>query len=183
MAAARLPSSECSPCPGGDLLCRSRWAPVSLKGASVSATGFGFPDVHSPSLTAATHRASAISLGPIYDPEAGKRNLSPRSKELISLLGCLRSSDVIIIPTKALASVRLISTTAADTIIKAPGFLCSKSYTDEACKVRFGGKTNDGIFLFSLPCSPSRFLPYRDQGEAASMSPMRLENRPRPSRL
>lgn len=56
-------------------------------------------------------------------------------------------------------SVRLISTTAAATTIKVPGFLCSKSYTDEAPKVCFGGKTKHGIFfLFSTSLLPASFL-------------------------
>lgn len=56
-------------------------------------------------------------------------------------------------------SVRLISPTAADTIIKAPGFLCSKSGTDEAHKVCFGGKTKHRIVFFSPPLLPASFLP------------------------
>lgn len=55
-------------------------------------------------------------------------------------------------------SVRLISTTAADAIIKVPGFLCSKSCTDEAHKVCFGGKTKHGIFFFSTSLLPASFL-------------------------
>lgn len=128
------------------------WQSVSL-GGTVSSTLCGFLEVHSP-----------ISHGPICDPE-GKKNISTQSKQLISVLSCLGSFNVIIIPPKALVSVRLISTTAADTIIKAPGFLCSKSYTDKAQKVCFGGKIKHGIFFF-LTSSPSCFLPYRDQGEA-----------------
>ena len=52
-------------------------------------------------------------------------------------------------------SVRLISTATADTIIKAPRFLCSKSYTDEAHKVCFGGKTRHGLVFFFFPFSLS----------------------------
>lgn len=73
-------------------------------------------------------------------------------------------------------SVRLISTATADTEIKALRFLCSKSYTDKAHKVCFGGKTRHGLvffFFFSLTSSSSCFFPYRDQEEAARMS--RLE--------
>lgn len=108
----------------------------------------------------------------------GGKNLSTRSEPLISLLGCLGSSDVIIIPTKALVSVRLISPTAADTIIKAPEFLCSKSGTDEAHKVCLGGKTEHRIVFSHLLSSPSCFLPSTDQGEAAGMSHMQLETDP-----
>lgn len=61
-------------------------------------------------------------------------------------------------------------------IIKAPRFLCSKSYTDEAHKVCFGGKTRHWLVFFffspslSLTSSPSCFFLYRDQEEAARTS-------------
>lgn len=82
--------------------------------------------------------------------QRGNENLSAQSKQLISFLGCLGSSDVIIIPSAALVSVRLISTTATDRIIKAPGCLCSSGCTDEAHEVCFGGKTKHGICVFEL---------------------------------
>lgn len=110
-----------------------------------------------------------------------KKNLSTWSKQLISLLGCLRSSNVIIIPTKALVSVRLISTTAADTIIKAPRFLCSKSCTDEAHNVCFGGKTKHGIFPPSTPLLPASFL--TEIRENCQIVPHAAGNRPRPMGL
>lgn len=60
-------------------------------------------------------------------------------------------------------SVRLISTATADMVIKALRFLCSKSYTDKAHKVCFGGKTRHGLVFFfffpslSLPLLPVSF--------------------------
>lgn len=109
--------------------------------------------------------------------QRGKKNLSTWSKQLISLLGCLRSSNVIIIPTKALVSVRLISTTAADTIIKAPRFLCFKSCTDEAHKLCFGGKTKHEIL--SPPQLLSFLLPsLQRSGRTARLSHMQLETDP-----
>lgn len=130
----------------------SRWAAVACLSGSLSApSGWLLSDV-------ATQRAAAISHGSIYDPEANK-NLSSWSKQLISLLGCLGSCNVIIIPTQALANVRLIPTAATDTIIKAPGFLCSEPCTDEARKVCFGGKTKHELYFFSTPLLPASFLP------------------------
>lgn len=96
----------------------------------VSTSQFSFLDVH-------IHPGGLPPTGFPPSPTAllmtqreGKKNPSTLHKQLISLLGCLGSSNVIIILTKALASVRGISTTAADTIIKAPAFLCSKSCTE-----------------------------------------------------
>lgn len=100
-----------------------------------------------------THRASTISQGPICDPEGGGKNPSTLHKQLISLLGCLGSSNVIIILTKALAGVRGISTTAADKIIKAPAFLCSKSCRGRLSRDRLWRETP------RLGCF-SRFLPF-----------------------
>lgn len=111
--------------------------------------------------------------------QRANKNLSSRSKQLISLLGCLGSRNVIIIPTQALANVRLIPTAAADTIIKAPGFLCSEPCTDEAHKVCFGGKTKHELYFF-LNSSPSCLLPCGDQREAARMSRMQLDTEPEP---
>lgn len=144
------------------------WQSVSL-GGTVSSTLCGFLEVHSP-----------ISHGPICDPE-GKKNISTQSKQLISVLSCLGSFNVIIIPPKALVSVRLISTTAADTIIKAPGFLCSKSYTDKAQKVCFGGKIKHGIFFFSPPLLPASFLT-EIRGKLQNV-PHAAGNRPTPTGL
>ena len=73
-----------------------------------------------------TYRA-APSPKALFVTQREGENPSTLQKQLISLLGCLGSSNVIIILTKALASVRGISTTAENTIIKAPAFLCSKS--------------------------------------------------------
>lgn len=103
-------------------------------------------------------------------------NLSTWSKQLISLLHCLGSSSVIIIPTKALVSVRLISTSAADTIIKAPGFLCSKFCSDEAHNVCFGGKTKHGFFFSQLL---SCLLPSLERsGRSCQNTPRAAANRP-----
>lgn len=59
-------------------------------------------------------------------------------------------------------SVIFISTATADMIIKAPRFLCSKSYTDKAHKVCFGGKTRHGLvfFFFFSSLSLSHFLSF-----------------------
>lgn len=84
--------------------------------------------------------------------QSGGGNPSTLHKQLISLLGCLGSSNVIIILTKALAGVRGISTTAADKIIKAPAFLCSKSCRGRLSRDRLWRETP------RLGCF-SRFLP------------------------
>lgn len=104
---------------------------IEVPGEPVSASQFDFLDVHSSILDDShlqgSHRLPQSYLGP---RGRGKKNPSTLHKQLISLLGRLGSSNVIIILTKALASVRGISTTAADTIIKAPAFLCSTSCTE-----------------------------------------------------
>lgn len=141
--------------------CGSRWAPVSLSLRRNLSTPLGLASWRytAPSQIAPTQRALPSPMALFMTQSGGTKNLSTQSKQLISLPGCLGSSNVIIIPTKALVSVRLISTTATDMIIKVPGFLCSKSYADEAHKVCFGGETKHGIFFFSsTSLLPASFL-------------------------
>lgn len=162
--------------------CGSGWAPVGLSLWRNRSTPLGWASWRytAPSQIAPTQRALPSPMALFMTQSGGKKNLSTQSKQLISLPGCLGSSNVIIIPTKALVSVRLISTTAADTIIKVPGFLCSKSYTDEAHKVCFGGETKHGIFFFFSQLLSFLLPSLQRSGRGCQNVLHAAANRPRP---
>lgn len=110
--------------------------------------------------------------------QRGRKNLSTRSKQLISLFGCLRSSDVIIIPSEAPVSgsfqqpLQTRSSKHRDSFVPNPVQMGLTRYALE-------GKLSMFLkFFFSLISSPSCLLPYRDQGEAARMSHVQLETDP-----